>query len=267
MQGSRGRDERLRTQVGALMKKILMVGASLFVLAAVGGAKAADLSNYSKAPQAPPYNWTGGYVGFEFGVGWGTAEQTDATGFSSGPYTPNGAFVGGTLGYNWQMYNNWVLGLEGDASWADIGATTTGTDTTATTHTGPATAFGCGGFEQACQAKLENLETVRGRIGYAFGYVMPYATAGLAVGTLHGQEGDVPVNGAYGSGNSTVVGWTAGLGFEASILPRWTVKLEGLYTDLGKHTVFDDTIDGVTVPQSIHFTPGIIKIGVNYKLF
>jgi outer membrane immunogenic protein len=251
------------------MKKILMVGASVFVLAAIDGAKAADLSSYSKAPQAPPYNWTGGYVGFEFGVGWGTAQQTDPTGFSSGPFSPNGAFVGGTLGYNWQMYNNWVLGLEGDASWADIGASTPGSDTTATSHlgTGSTTAFGCGGVDQLCQAKLESIETFRGRVGYAFGYVMPYATAGLAVGTLHGQEGDVPFNGAYGSGNSTVVGWTAGLGFEAMILPRWTVKLEGLYTDFGKHTIFDDTISGVTVPESIRFTPSVIKIGVNYKLF
>jgi outer membrane immunogenic protein len=240
------------------MKKILMVGASLSVIATAGGVNAADL--YSKAPQPPQYNWTGGYVGFEFGAGWGTAEQTDPTGFSSGPFTPNGAFAGGTLGYNWQLYNNWVLGLEGDASWADIGASTTGTDPSS----GP-----CGGFEPRCQAKLESLETFRGRVGYAFGYVMPYATAGLAVGSLHGQEGDVPFNGAVGSGNSTVVGWTAGLGFEASILPRWTVKLEGLYTDLGKHVVFDDTIPGIAgpVPESIHFTPAIIKIGVNYKLF
>jgi outer membrane immunogenic protein len=250
---------------GVFMKRFLLVGASLFAIAVAGEANAADL--YPKP--AVPYDWTGLYVGFEFGVGWGTAEQTDPTGFSSGPYTPNGAFVGGTLGYNWQMYNNWVLGLEGDASWADIGASTPGTDPSAVSHLGlgSTTTFGCGGLDQICQAKLESLETFRGRIGYAFGYVMPYATAGLAVGTLHGQEGDVPVNGAYGSGSSTLVGWTAGLGFEASILPRWTVKLEGLYTDLGKHTVFDDTIDGVTVPQSIHFTPAIIKIGVNYKVW
>jgi outer membrane immunogenic protein len=249
---------RLRTQVGALMKKILMVGASLFAIAAAPSANAADLGAYSKAPQAPPYNWTGLYAGFEFGVGWGTAEQTDPTGFSSGPFTPNGAFVGGTLGYNWQMYNNWVLGLEGDASWADIGASTSGTDPAS----GP-----CGGIEPRCQAKLESIETVRGRVGYAFGYVMPYLTGGLAVGTLHGQEGDVPAGGAVGSGNGTVVGWTAGAGFEAMILPRWTVKLEGLYTDFGKHTIFDDNIGGVTVPESIKFTPGIIKIGVNYKIW
>jgi hypothetical protein len=36
---------------------------------------------------------------------------------------------------------------------------------------------------------------------------------------------------------------------------------------LGKHTIFDDNIGGVTVPESIKFTPSIIKIGVNYKIF
>jgi opacity protein-like surface antigen len=257
-----------RETMGLFMKRFLLVGASLSVIATVVGANAADL--YSKAPQASQYDWTGFYAGFNFGFGWGTAQQTDPTGFSSGPFTPNGAFVGGTVGYNWQLYNNWVLGLEGDAAWADIGASTPGTDTTATTHlgTGSTTAFGCGGVNQLCQAKLESIETIRGRVGYAFGYVMPYFTGGLAVGTLHGQEGDVPFNGAVGSGNSTVVGWTAGLGFEASILPRWTVKLEGLYTDFGKHTIFDDTVPGAgSVPESIRFTPGIVKIGVNYKIW
>jgi outer membrane immunogenic protein len=248
------------------MKRLVLVGVSLFAIAASGCANAADL--YAKAPTAVPYDWTGLYVGFEFGAGWGNAEQSDATGFSSGPFTPNGAFVGGTLGYNWQV-TNWVLGLEGDASWSDIGASTSGAVPSATSHLGPGstTTFGCGGLDQICQAKLESIETVRGRIGYAFGYVMPYVTGGLAVGTLHGQEGDVAVNGAYGSGNSTVVGWTAGAGFEAVILPRWTLKLEGLYTDFGKHTIFDDTIGGVTVPESIKFTPSFIKIGVNYKIF
>jgi outer membrane immunogenic protein len=240
------------------MKKILLVGVSLFAVAAAGGANAADLPVYTKAPRAIPYNWTGFYLGIEGGAGWGNAEQSDATGFKSGDYTPNGAFVGGTIGYNWQV-GSWVYGLEGDASWADISASTPGTDQIS----GP-----CGGgVNPRCSAKLESIETVRGRVGYAFGYVMPYITGGFASGTLHGEEGDVAANGAFGSGNATVYGWTVGTGVEAMILPSWTVKLEGLYTDFGKKAVFNDNIGGAIVPESIRFTPSFLKIGVNYKFF
>jgi outer membrane immunogenic protein len=253
------------------MKKILLVGVSLCALAAAGGANAADLPVYTKAPKAAPYNWTGFYLGVEGGAGWGNAAQTDALGFNSGTYQPNGAFVGGTIGYNWQVDYHWVLGLEGDASWADIGATTGGTDPSSSTihslnpNNQP---FGCGGGVQQCQTKLEDIETVRGRIGYAFGYVMPYVTGGLAVGSVHGEEGDVAANGAFGSGTSTLYGWTAGAGVEAMILPRWTVKLEGLYTDFGNKTVFNDTVPSVgSVPENIKFTPAFIKIGVNYKIW
>jgi outer membrane immunogenic protein len=247
------------------MKKILLVGVSLFAIAAVSGANAADLPVYTKAPRPAPYNWTGFYLGIEGGAGWGNAEQTDATPFTSGTYQPNGGFIGGTIGYNWQ-FTNWVLGLEGDAAWADIAASTPGTDQLATTHAAGG-ALGCGGLNQICQAKLESIETVRGRVGYAFGYVLPYVTGGLAVGSLHGQEGDVAVNGAFGSGTSTVVGWTAGAGVEAMILPRWTVKLEGLYTDFGNKQIFTDTIGGKSFGESIKFTPAFLKLGVNYKFF
>jgi outer membrane immunogenic protein len=260
------------------MKRIFIVGVSLIAIAAAatGAANAADLSTqapvYTKAPK-PAYNWTGLYLGIEGGAGWGNARQTDSTGFDSGTYQPNGAFVGGTLGYNWQLNSPWVVGLEGDAAWADIGATTPGTDPSATIHSTTANGFGtiagCGGNIQACTTTLEGFETVRGRLGYAFGYVMPYVTGGLAVGQVHAQEGDVAANGAFGSGSTTMVGYTVGAGVESMILPRWTVKLEGLWSDLGNHTVFNDTIPTVKSPvaQSVSFQPAFIKIGVNYKLY
>jgi outer membrane immunogenic protein len=249
------------------MKKFLLVGAALFAIATAGGANAADLPVYTKAPKAAPYNWTGFYLGVEGGAGWGNALQSDATGWNSGTYQPNGAFVGGTIGYNWQLYNNWVLGLEGDGAWADIGATTPGTQQTSLTH-GVGGTLGCGGTNpQMCQTKLENFDTVRGRAGYAFGYVMPYVTGGLAVGTIHGEEGNTAAGGAFGSGTKTVFGWTAGAGVEAMILPRWTVKLEGLYTQFDSETLFTDTIAGRPVAESIKFAPSIIKVGVNYKFF
>jgi outer membrane immunogenic protein len=246
--------------LGLVMKTLLLVGASIAAIVALNGAQAADLPVYTKAPKAAPYNWTGLYVGFEGGAAWGDAKNTRAPGFDSLSYTPNGAFVGGTIGYNWQFPDNWVVGLEGDAAWADVSAST------------PGNTFGtqCGGLNPKCSAKFESLETVRARLGYSTGIVLPYITGGVAIAELRGTEGDVAANGANGSGTTTDVGWVVGAGFESVVLPRWTVKLEGLYADFGTKQVFNVTnVPGVAgaVPESIKTNLGIIKIGVNYKLW
>jgi outer membrane immunogenic protein len=239
--------------LGQVMKKILLVGVSAFAMAAVSSAYAADLPVYTKAPRAVPYNWTGFYIGFEGGAGIADAELTRGS-FSSQTFQPNGGFVGGTIGYNWQLPSNWVLGLEGDAAWADIGGSWPG-DVTSTQ---------CSGLNPRCQAKLQQFDTVRGRVGYAFGYVMPYVTGGLAVGELHAQEGDVAPNGPFGSGTKTEAGWTMGAGVEAGVLPHWTVKMEGLFADFGNKQIFTNSAG---TPENLNFHTAIYKLGVNYKFW
>jgi outer membrane immunogenic protein len=96
---------------------------------AVGSAFAAHAADLPvKAPIAPSaYSWTGSYGGIAGGYGWGHSDQTDP-GIPvvppnivprDGSYPVRGGLFGGTLGYNWQQ-RSWVLGLEGDLSWADI---------------------------------------------------------------------------------------------------------------------------------------------------
>jgi len=229
------------------MKKILLGCVAIGALAAAAPALAADLppaaapAPYYKAPQPPVSGWEGFYIGIEGGGGWGRAEQTDP-GFSSGHFNTSGALVGGTIGYNWQM-NNIVLGLEGDGSWADIKGST-----------------GCGG--DTCTANLDALGTFRGRLGYAFGNVLPYVTGGLAVGDLHGSESG-PF--AVGSGSGTEVGWTVGGGLEWMFMPSWSIKAEYLYTDLGNHSLFTDTFAGGGIAtESEKFNANIFRVGLNY---
>ncbi len=90
------------------MKKFL-VSASIVTLSAVT-AMAADIPSmeapapiYSPTPMA--YSWSGFYAGGH--VGYAFAEE-------------DGFVVGGQLGYNWQ-FNQFVVGAEADASWADLG--------------------------------------------------------------------------------------------------------------------------------------------------
>ena len=75
----------------------------------------------------------GFYVGVNGGGGLGPTSQTltvdpliTALGVSTtGTYEVRGAIVGATLGYNYQT-GPWVLGIEGDIDWSNIGGQVTG---------------------------------------------------------------------------------------------------------------------------------------------
>ncbi len=72
--------------------------------------------------------------------------------------------------------------------------------------------------------------TVRGRIGYAPGHWLFYATGGLA------WSYDQQTLTQNASGNTedrflTRFGWAAGVGIETAIAPSWTVRGEYLWTD------------------------------------
>jgi outer membrane immunogenic protein len=90
-------------------------------------------------------------------------------------------------------------------------------------------------------------------------------TGGLAWVSLHGSEGDVLANGAFGSGTTTRAGWTVGGGIEAMLTPNWTAKLEYLYVDF-RGDVFNDVVPRFGVlPQSIDFRANVVRAGLNYK--
>jgi len=164
----------------------------------------------------------------------------------SGSYGVSGGFIGGTAGYNWQA-GPWVLGVEGDYSWANIAGSSG--------SCGFAPAHGCG-------TALESFGTLRGRVGYALGYRgtwLPYVTGGLAVGEVHAWDALTPA-----SGSAFRAGWTLGAGFETVLAPNWTFKLEYLYMDLGSAHLFD-IVPGV--PETVSFRDNIFRIGINYKFW
>jgi outer membrane immunogenic protein len=117
------------------------------------------------------------------------------------------------------QFDHVVLGLEADGSGSWIKGETIGTDPFS---------GNCGGAVPRCFSNLQSLATFRARAGVAVDNVLPYVTGGLAVGWLHGQEGDSAANGAFGAGTTTVVGWTAGGGIEALFGPHWSAKAEYL---------------------------------------
>ena len=213
------------------VKKILLTTTGLIALG-MAPAIAADLAArpYTKAPAAAIAinNWTGFYIGAMGGY----ASQNDG----GNPLTQKGGFAGGTVGYNWQM-GNLVLGIEADAAWADI------SDTVGAT--GIAT-FG---------SNIEDMGTVRGRIGYAVDQVLFYGTGGFA----WADNKVTTTLGALSASDSQVhIGWTAGAGIEYMFAPHWSLKGEYLYRSFSSENYFSGLLSSGTVS----FHSG--QVGVNY---
>ncbi|QFR32891.1 outer membrane protein [Ancylobacter sp. TS-1] len=215
------------------MKKIISSGVAAVALLAAAPAFAADLPQPypTKAPAAviaePVFTWTGFYLGANAGYAWGSGEGAASTlGIN-----PDGFLGGGQIGVNYQFDNNIVLGAEADFQGSDIKDSS------------------IYGYE----SKLDYFGTVRARLGYAMGNVLPYVTGGLAWG--HHEVSD---NLLGLSSDKTLVGWTVGGGLEYALTNNWTVKAEYLYMDLG-----DDYYDSIGDKSGL--TANIVRAGVNYK--
>jgi outer membrane immunogenic protein len=215
---------------------------ALAVLATAGFSQvalAADLPVKAAAPMTAMVaatNWTGFYVGINGGAGWGRSNQTDTAGTTSGDYNQSGGLVGGTLGYNWQV-NNLVIGVEGDYDWANINGSVS-----------PAVC------SVACFTNLRSLGTVRARLGMTWGNWMPYLTGGIAWGRVNTGQTGLPAFGA----NTTKSGGTFGGGVEVMLAPKWSGKVEYLYTNLGTTTYI------VAIPVNVTEKVHVVRVGVNY---
>jgi outer membrane immunogenic protein len=273
----------------------LILGGALSVLIACGGADAADLLQRmpTKAPVAEPqYDWTGWYAGLHAGYAWSPGDVNFAsTDLLFGPgqlvgvvptsLAPNmRGFTGGVqAGYNFQ--SNWVVaGIEADISYSGLKG-----DTTAAL--GPEGVFFNGFLHLIWPAvtttqeqRLNWFGTLRGRLG---ALVTPewllYATGGAAFGgaqastniVVPGQDCAQNAFCAAGSTSSARVGWTVGGGTELAVGPRWTVKAEYLYYDLGTacydvHPVVPfPGSDAIGLHATAKFTGQIARLGLNYR--
>jgi len=232
------------------MKKFLICSAAIVGMTST--AFAADL--YEPVVEEVPYvatpaafSWTGLYFGVHGGYGWGDAdasfafEDTDA---EPNDHDPDGAFVGAQIGYNWQ-WNQLVLGVEADYSAAMLHDHVTGPS-----PLGPTTT----------DVDIEQLATVRGRVGWAMGQWMPYVTGGWAWADVERNYfGPLPAT----SDSQDHSGWVAGVGAEYAITNNWTAKLEYMYYDLGEenYDVPAPGGDGVDADIKIH----TVRFGINYK--
>ncbi len=223
------------------------------------GASAADLPlRTAPAPvftPVPVFTWTGFYVGVnasgvvagDFGASLLTPFQANAS------VSAAGYVAGGTLGYNYQFTpgSGFVVGLEGDVGYSDIHNRLT---------------LSSPGIGSASAALVTDsyFATARGRLGYAFGPALVYATGGYAATEL-GVKADANGLGLAGSFSkkTSIDGYTVGGGLEYAVLPNLTVKGEYLYSNFEKP--FAGRIAGVDFAARAKLEVQQLKLGINYK--
>ncbi len=229
-------------------------------------ARAGDLPSQKEAPEAPAAAldpWSGFYAGGHFGYAWGNSNWTAHSIPSGAPlasgslglfqplnsFAESGSFFNGVqAGYNRMLPNRWVIGAEADvsgASFQDVNGNSIGG-----TVTIPAL-----GRDQYSDNVLVS-GTVRGRAGYALGSWFVYATGGLA--WSYEQLGLASTGELR---NMSRLGWAAGGGVEAPLIPNWTAKLEYLVTGYGtKSTSFP--AGGVLFASNM--LEQQLRLGLNY---
>ena len=245
------------------VKSYLLATAGLLALA--GAAQAADMPRRVAPPPvypvAPPaFTWTGFYAGVNAGGAVGgdfrastTSPRPAALPAARGEASAAGFVAGGTVGYNYQFTpnNGFVVGVEVDANYADI-------------HNEFRASAGTASANGALKTDTYFV-TVRGRVGYAWGPLLAYATGGWAfteIGARGIATGPGLVLPASFNASLPVDGYTVGAGLEYMITPTLSVKGEYLYADLERDVRFRalGTQFGIRTGLDAH----LLKVGINY---
>jgi len=187
------------------------------MLALDSPAIAADIRLPVKVPHIQSvFDWTGFYIGAHAGFGRGASSAVlsdPAITASSGSF---GGVIGGVqAGYNVQLSSGIVLGAEADITFPNYLASNSIAALLATPRSDV--------VEQ-----LDYAGTLRGRIGYASGHWLAYATGGLA---WAGERFvNTPAIGSEEKELNVRLGWAAGAGVEYAFAPHWSLRLEYLYS-------------------------------------
>ncbi len=221
---------------------------------AAAPASAADLPRgsspgyYSPTPVA---NWQGFYAGVNGGYGFGSFNDgsNSLLGFPSGGFVgsnallgnPSGGLVGFTAGYNYMIAPNFLIGIESDFDFSGM-------------KTSQSPFFGV-----STSSSVNDLLTIRGRVGYTVDRALFFITGGFA-----GSNNSATINSwwapFYGQQSTFQTGWALGAGAEFLVAPNLSVKAEYLFTSVGSDRYFAFSPDAIQT--SVNNSQ--VKAGVNY---
>jgi|WetSurMetagenome_2_1015567.scaffolds.fasta_scaffold75416_1 outer membrane immunogenic protein len=225
--------------------------------------------------------WSGWYLGGNAGANWGGSQsRTTVTSGGGAVVIPpadavviNGAplsrstktgFTGGIEGGYGYKAGDIVLGVETDFGAFNIDQNGAATYTSLQLTNPPVN------YALSHTLSTDWLWTLRPRAGYILGRWFLYGTGGLALShvKLRASYADTTTqpNVINLSTSSTRVGWTAGGGVAFAITPRWSIKAEYLYTDLGTISGLAGTSSGfATLGARSSIRSNLVRVGLDFR--
>jgi outer membrane immunogenic protein len=237
------------------MKKYV-VAVAFAAMLVPGSALAADVEI------APAYDWSGFYIGADFGFGGGGSDEVGLAtsgGYSDGSFgnvAVDGVFGGLQAGWDFQT-GSLVFGIVADGQFSDLH------DHISSTR---------GTVDVSASSDVDFFGTLRGRAGFAADRALFYVTGGGAIASvdydLRGFDGALT---ALISNDETRLGYAVGGGVEYAIDDAWTLDLEYQYLNFGKHILDGIVVNGAGVPtgetartnETVDFHT--VRLGVNCR--
>ena len=250
--------------------------ATTAALALTGGAYAADLPVKAPppvTPVAPVINWTGFYVGAQFGgasfdpscseptfnpaLACSTPLHEEGVTTTTSSLSSASVIGGAKIGYDYQWYRV-VLGVVGEFDWTHLNGAA---QRTVSFANGAPDEFG------AANERIDWLASARLRAGWAFDNVLFYATGGVAWTQIKASASFNDVTGPVFSSqvSSDRTGVVAGGGFEYRFTPNLSFVGELLWYDFGT-TSANLVIDSTTYTTNFKSQDIVTgTLGVNWR--
>jgi outer membrane immunogenic protein len=161
---------------------------------------------------ASAYDWTGFYLGTQFGWGWADQHIKDDVALDA-TVALNGGFFGPVFGVQ-KQWNNFVVGAEVEVNWSDIDGQDTVPGAVGRTF-GDVEIFGSLGL----------------KLGYAWNRFLVYGTAGVS-----GAERETLLrNGPMSTADHAAsIGWMAGAGVDYALTQNLILGLQYRHYDFGE---------------------------------
>ncbi len=225
----------------------IFAGAGLGLLVLDGPALAADMP--LKAPHIQSvFDWTGIYVGAHTGYSRGSSNAVLSDPASTATGNSFSGMIGGVqAGYNVRLPSGMLLGVEADIAFPNYLTSNSVVSSLATARS-------------AVTEQWDYVATARGRVGYATGPWLAYATGGLA---WAGERFlNSPAIGSEEKILNTRLGWAAGGGVEYAFAPHWSARLEYLYSRFERADI--------RFPSATQYTSTLdfqaLRLGLNRKI-
>jgi outer membrane immunogenic protein len=248
------------------MRRALLAMAMLGMVVQAHAADMPDFLRGSVGGPPAPVNWSGFYVGGQYGYGSSTENFNGSTNsmlealignlvvsetgigqtnLQLGKVTSHMQGYGAFVGYNWQ-WDDVVTGLEMSYLHGNLGGSASASEGFTTTNKLSDGLYHSVSATSQSQIAISDMATFRARAAYSYNCFLPYVFAGFALGNadisrtvtvndsasanlLGPYTAFAPLSSTQGTSNHLIYGYSAGLGIDINLVGGLFMRAEWEY--------------------------------------